>query len=377
MKSFNVAVIGCGMISGAYLGELCQKGANRYNIINVVGCSDIKPERSKAKAEEFGIRCMTNQEIFDDPTIDIVINLTNHTSHFVVSKQALLAGKHVYSEKMMTITLDEAKELGEIAKSKELLFCCAPDTFLGSAMQTARAYVDSGLIGDVVAGTAVVVRGYHHERYRTDPERRFAFCPGGGIMYDMGCYYLASLINLLGGIKRACGFSQIRGANDRLYANPKNPDYGKVMKIESPNNACGVLEFENGALVSLMTSSEGVNDTNYFTLFGTKGTIRLIDPNCFDGDVFVSTGIGAEARLPVTHTLKLSRGAGVADMCYAIKNNREPRCSFERAIHMLEAGCAIMFSAESGRYHEMETSCTRPAPLAQNIPDYFEMMFDL
>ena len=274
----------------------------------------------------------------------------------------------------------KGKELYDLAKSKGLMLCAAPDTFLGSGMQTARCVVDGGFIGTPVAGNAAVTRSYHHERFRADPERRFAFCPGGGIMFDMGCYYFASLINLLGPIKRVCGFSQTRAANERVFANPDNPEYGKVMKIESPNNVAGVLEFENGCLVTMTTTSEVSNAPQRFVIYGSEGELNLTDPNEFSGDTRLRTKTGEQNVIPSNHAYKDNcRGMGLADMCYAIANGREPRASGERALHMLEAADAIMGIANGGMstVYTMTTTCTRPAPLEKGITEFPEMVFDI
>ncbi len=372
-KPVKIAVIGCGMISGIYLKNLTKM----FNITEVVGCSDIIPERSKAKAEEYGIKQMTNEEIYNDPKIELVVNLTYHTSHYKVSKEALLAGKHVYSEKMMCITVEEAKELGKIAKDKGVTFCCAPDTFLGQGLQTARQILDAGLIGTPVMANAIVARGYHHERFKDTPERRFAFLPGGGIMYDMGCYYLQALINLLGPIDSVCGYSETRGADDRIFMNPKNPAYGEVMKIETPNNVCGAMKFKSGAMGVIITTSECVGSYNSFVIYGTNGILKMNDPNEFTGDVTVTYRDVPETSIPKNFAFaENSRGLGVADMCYALRNGREPRCSYERAIHILEAGVNIMNLEGKDNYHKMETACERAEAFKAGIMEYPEMVMD-
>lgn len=375
MKPFRpvrTAVIGCGMISDVYLSNLTK----RYNAVEVVGVSDIKPERSAAKAEKYGVRQMTNEEIWNDPTIELVVNLTYHTSHYEVSKNSLLAGKHVYGEKMMAVELDEGLDLIETAKRLGLYCCGAPDTYLGAGLQTARQIYDSGILGSAVAANITLVRGYHHERWREDPERRFAFCPGGGIIFDMGCYYLMGLINLLGPVKRVCGFSQIREANSRRYATPKNPLYGEVMPIETPNNLAGTLEFECGALCSLLTSSESIGH-NSFMLFCTDGQMNLGDPNNFGDAPIVSTKISSNVTMPMTHAFAdNSRGLGVCDLAYALRLGREPRCSPERIYHMFEIAHGIMISGESGRIYEMKSRCTRPEPFAAGYTEYPEMVMD-
>ena len=373
-KKVKLAVIGCGMISDVYLNNL----KNRFAVTELVGCSDIIEQRSKEKAEKYGIKQMTNEEIFADPEIELVVNLTYHTSHFSVSKAALEAGKNVYSEKMMTVTLEQAKELGRIAKENNVMFCCAPDTFLGAGLQTARQAIDAGLIGTPVMANAMVVRGYHHERFKDTPERRFAFLPGGGIMYDMGCYYLQALINLLGPVDSVCGYSQIRESHTRVFKNPKNPAYGKIMEIETPNNVAGTLRFKSGALATIITSSESVNATDNLVIFGTKGRLVLNDPNNFTGEIRLLTNSGAEKELPQNFAFAENcRGLGVADMCYAIRNGREPRASCERAIHVLEAGINIMNMDNNNSYHKMETSCERAMPFESGICEYPEMVMDI
>ncbi len=373
-RQFTVGVIGCGMISPTYFRNLCDGENKLFKIVKVKGCSDIKPDRAKEKAETFGIKCMTNQEIFNDPEIDIVLNLTNHTSHVEIIESALKAGKHVYSEKMIAPTFEEGKYLMNLAKEKGLMLCAAPDTFLGSGIQTARQLYDAGLIGKAVAANAVMVRGYHHERFRTDPERRFAFCPGGGIIFDMGCYYFASLINLLGPIKTVSGFSQTRGANDRVYMHPDQPHYGEIMKIETPNNTAAILEFESGALVTLTATSESVSE-HYFMIHGTDGQLVLPDCNTYQGDVLLKTKVGD--AMPMPKNFKFTgdcRGLGLADMCYAILNNRPPRASGEMALHMLEAADAI--TNQKGNY-KMTTTCSRPASFTPGITEYPEMVLNL
>lgn len=371
-KPVKTAIIGCGMISDVYL-ENCK---NKFNILDLVGCSDIKPERSKAKAEKFGIRQMTNEEIWNDPEIELVINITNHTSHYEVSKKSLLAGKHVYGEKMMAVELEEGAELVALAKEKGLYFCGAPDTYLGAGMQTARGVLDSGMIGTPVAATVTLTRGYRHERYRSDPERRFAFCPGGGIIFDMGCYYLMGLISMLGPVKRVCGFSQIREADTKVYKNPENPEYGKIMKVETPNNVVGTLEFENGTICTLLTSSESVLHEDY-RIFGTDGFIKVGDPNMFDSKATLTTKCGT-SELPLQFGFDDdSRGLGAADLAYAIRNGREPRCSPERIYHMFEIAHGIIRSGESGMIYNMKSTCTRPEPFKPGCTEYPEMVLDI
>ena len=71
-KPVKTAIIGCGMISEIYLKNTVEY----FQVLDVVGCADLIRERAQAKAEKYGIRCMTNEEIYQDPEIELVINLT-------------------------------------------------------------------------------------------------------------------------------------------------------------------------------------------------------------------------------------------------------------------------------------------------------------
>ena len=141
VKPVKVALIGSGNISYTYLNTLVHGG---FQIVDVVGCSDLIPEKSAARAQLFGIRQMTNEEILSDPEIEIVLNTTQLWNHTAVTKMILEAGKHVYSEKAMGDTLEGAKANYDLARSKGLMLGCAPDIYMGAAYQTARKLIDSG-----------------------------------------------------------------------------------------------------------------------------------------------------------------------------------------------------------------------------------------
>ena len=369
-KPVKTALIGCGAISSHYLNN-CK----RLKIFDLIGCSDIKPERSLAKANEYGIKQMTNEEIYADPEIELVINTTFPLAHYEVTKNALLAGKNVHSEKMMGISFAEGLELTALAQSKGLLFGCAPDTFLGAGLQTARRVLDAGLIGEPFAANALLVRSYHQERASVNVEKSFVFHEGAGIIFDVGCYYLTALVNLLGPINRVSGFAQTRGANDRVYMNPSSPYYGEVMTIESTNLTAGAMEFKQGTLCTILTSSEGAGVTTRFAVFGDEGTLDLGDPNEFGSPVTVKSKTGAEMVMPVNHAFSDNgwRCIGAADLAYALRNGRKPRASGESALHTLEAAWGIV----NGGVYSMTTTCERAEPLKAGYVEYPEMVFDI
>lgn len=372
-KKVKVAVIGCGMISSQYMKNL--KG---FDITELYACSDIVPERAEKRAEEFGIKAMTNEEIFADPEIEMIVNTTYPLSHYTVAKQALLSGKSVYSEKMICETVEQATELMELAEEKGLFFGGATDTFLDASSQLARRIIDAGLIGTPTMVQAFLSRSYHHERHYKGSEKRFAFCRHGGIIFDMGGYYLSELVFLLGGIKEVSGFAEIRDP-DRKYLNPACPLYGEDMTVESWNNVTGSLKFRSGALGTVTMTSEGGASANRFVIHGTDGMIDLGDPNNFESSVKLYNKAGQESVIsaPFGFGSGALRGLGVADALYALKNGRAPRCSGELTRHVLEAALGICESSMTGKTYVMKTDCERPAPFEAGHTEYPELEFNV
>ena len=374
-KRLKAALIGSGAISKNYLTNLI----NNFYIVEVVGCSDIIPERSAARAQEFGIRQMTNEEIFQDKDIDIVINTTYPLSHYEVTKAALLAGKHVYSEKMIAVTLAEGKELVELAKSKGLQFTVAPDTFLGAGWQAVRHALDSGLIGEPISAVGVCIRAYQDTSDTLGDRKSFVFSPGGGIPFDMGGYYLHNFIQLFGEISRVSGFAKAR-TPVKKYVSPWHPRYGQEYTIDSPNTCVGALEFASGVYGSLtITSESSLFPRPLFEVYGTEGILSCFDPNDFNGDIVLQRRYNEPKPVPLLHGYADEcRGIGVADMAYAIKNNRRPRAHCDLGFHAFEAVHGIIESCDTGRVYTMTSRCPRPQaiPVGQFYGHAQESMLD-
>ena len=129
-KEYGVGIIGCGNISSAYFRLIPT-----FRNLKLVACADINPAASRARSEEFGVDAQEIDALLANPAVDVIVNLTVPEAHYPVSKRALEAGKHVYSEKPLVLSLEEGEELRRLAKEKGLAIGCAPDTFLGGAHQ--------------------------------------------------------------------------------------------------------------------------------------------------------------------------------------------------------------------------------------------------
>lgn len=395
LKKIGIGVIGCGAISDTYLPNIYE----RFSLIRIVGVADLIPEMAAIAAERYDTVVMTNEEIYNHPEIDVVVNLTNVWSHYEVTKAALLHGKHVYSEKMMAENFSRAKELYDLAAEKGLRLAVAPDTCLGGAYQTVRKLVDDGFIGRPFAVNAMLARSY----LQSGPniEINNVVVSGGTIPYDMGGYYIQAMQTVFGAVKRVSGFSTYL---HKTFSHPANPKYKEDFTVEgpeAPNFVQGAFEFECGVLGSLMLVDYGVMEGRVpgLYIYGTEGTLICPDPNEFGGKIrFIRRGMQDYVELPIIHGFNgeerinwtkgeipenvknweaSRRGVGVADLCWAIKNGRPQRLSNEMGLHTIELIHGIIEGSASGRYYEMTTHPKRMMPLRPGfIGSDAEAVFD-
>ncbi len=368
MTKFGVGIIGCGNISASYL-----KLAPLFKSIEVLAVADINAQAAAARAAEFSVRAETIEGLLAANDIDIVINLTIPAAHFSVTERILEAGKHAYSEKPYVLTLDEGETLRRLATQKGLRVGSAPDTFLGGAHQLARAAIDENQIGEVIGGTChVMSRGM--ENWHPNPD--FFFQPGGGPVLDLGPYYITNLVQLIGPVKSVSAMASASFAARTIGIGPRK---GETIDVETPTNIHAVLEFCNGAIMTLGASWDvTAHRHENMELYGSDGSLYLPDPNFFGGDVAWAGQDGRPAILAsrdhpfgVCNTQDGQgveranyRCSGLADMALAIAQDRPHRCSLELATHVVEVMTAILKSAEDRQWVDMTTTCARPEALS-------------
>ena len=369
----NIGVIGCGNILETYL-----RSQQYFNNLNFVSCADINTDLAKKTASEYNLKFQSVNELLNDEQIDVILNITIPQAHYEVSRSILQAGKHVYSEKPMSIKYEEAKKLLQFAKEKNLYFGNAPDTFLGGGGQLTRQKIDNGEIGEILSGNFIFafpgVQDFH-------PNPESWFQDGGGPVIDMGPYFFTTLVNLLGPAKniRSRG---VKFSNQRQYkAGSKK---GKYFNVEIPTSYMFNLEFYNNSIIQGFISFDVLNhQRNHVELYGTKGSIIVPDPNMFGGPVITSKELGSDwiehsvetKPLGKTNILNKTvrsneapqqsnyRGIGLSEMVYAIENKTKQRCNGELALHVLDIIESTMISAENKIEVNMRSTCSKPNPL--------------
>jgi predicted dehydrogenase len=363
MSDLGIGIIGCGNISAAYL-----RLAPLFKGVEMRAVADMNSASAQARAKEFGVRAETVEGLLAAPDIDIIVNLTIPDAHFAVTKSIVAAGKHAYSEKPLVLSLDEGKELAALAKAKGVQVGCAPDTFLGGAHQQVRQLVDDGAIGKITSGTCHVLSP-GMEMWHPNPD--FFFLPGGGPILDLGPYYIAALINLIGPIKRVGAITSSAQAERTITSQPRA---GEKIPVKTPTTINALMEFHNGANITLSASWDvHAHQHSNIELYGTQGSLFVPDPNFFGGDIKIA-GTDREIK-PVegwSHPFSVPnqedgranyRASGLADMAMAIHEGRDARCAMARALHGVDAMVSILKSGEIGEFVTLTTTCTRPAAL--------------
>jgi predicted dehydrogenase len=365
LQKVKVGLIGCGMISGIYLKNLTQV----FNhIVDVVACADLMPELAKKRAEEFNVPiACTVEELMANPEIEIVLNLTSPAAHALINLKVLQAGKHVYTEKPFALTREDAHEVLALAESKGLLVGCAPDTFLGGALQTSRKLIDDGWIGTPYAANATIIMG--NARDGMHPNFQNFLKLGGDPIMDMGPYYLTALVNLLGPVRRVTGSAQQLN-KEITVQNLKSPRYGDTVPVEAPTNVTAVLDFHSGAVASLQAAKESFGYRPRLEIFGTEGNMTVPDPNFFgpvpglNSIISIQSSNRETKELPLTHGFtEDSRGLGVADLAYAVRTGRPNRASGRLAEHIVDISLAIFEASATEKHIYLQTNVERPDPL--------------
>ncbi len=373
IKPVKTAVVGCGAISDAYFNTMI----NRFKILEVVGCCDRNPDKAQAQANKYGLKVLSLEEILADDSIEMVVNLTTPVAHFAVIKQLLEGGKHVYTEKVLAVELEQAAELVRIAAERQLYLGAAPDTFLGSAIQTARYVVDSGMLGEITSCYCALTRDGDLLN------RAFPFTakPGGGIGFDVGIYYITALLSILGPVKEVAGIVRTR--------NPERPDYtldhfGEPFSIECENLMAGTLQFDCGTVGTMLFDSNSIfilPEKPHVVLCGTLGIMYMADPNSFGGDVkVILKGNNEPSVVPSSHAFsEVSRGIGVAEMAWSMRLGRNNRASKEMAYHALEVLHGIVTSSATKSNQVMQSTFekTPPIPRGYTGPDFFKFIDEI
>ncbi|MCT9821236.1 Gfo/Idh/MocA family oxidoreductase [Microbacterium sp. W1N] len=368
MTAVGIGVIGVGVISDTYLENLAA-----FPDTEVLIVGDLDLDRARAQAEKHGVPAFGSaDDVLAHPDVALVINLTIPAAHIEVSRRAVAAGKHVWSEKPLGLDREGAALLLREAEAAGVRVGSAPDTLLGPGFQAARRAIAEGRIGrPLFAQTVFQTQGpdlWH-------PNPGFLFAQGAGPLLDMGPYYFSALVSLFGPVARVSAFGTKAREEREIHT---GPNAGTTFPVEVPSTMQVIAAFESGAQSqSLLSFDSALERHGIVEIHGTEGTIVIPDPNQFAGRIAVVAPLGVlrdgmsfeQTWVEIEHDdIEVGRGLGALDMVRAIAAGRPHVASGELGFHVLDVLLSAEESAATGQTVAI-ASTVAPVPL---LPEDFD-----
>lgn len=374
-ESIRMALIGCGSIAQrGVLPHLALDDARQ--IIDLVAVCDVVEERARLTAEKFSIPSwyQTIEEVLAQAEIDAVLVVTPIQAHFQNAMGALNAGKHVYLQKTMTTTAEEATTVINEAAKRGLKLVVSPGQMLSPAYQQLRNAIQEEIIGRpywAIASTAYI--GHEHEPFRADSpvDPTWYYKPGGGPIYDMAVYTLHSLTGLLGPAKQVVAMSNI-GLPVRSWP-------GGGTKVEMDDNTLLLINFEGCfAVVGGHFCQTGkVLSWGFTGIYGSSGSIEIAGlapgtgypqmaefvnakaTSYFKAGTYTVTDLGGLPSLVGDQHAEMEEAHVWADIHHfakCIRDDLEPQATGEQARHVIEIIEKGYIAARTGQTQQLQTS---------------------
>jgi predicted dehydrogenase len=352
-KKLKVALIGCGSVSNRYIPKLMSS-----SLIEVVSLCDIKYERAIEQNKMYNVNAATYPHIdkmLEGVPFDMMVTTTDMQKHGELNKKALMAGKHVWSEKPMANTYAEGKALLDLARSKNLRLWGAPAVVNSPQFAFMSKTIREGKLG--------IIASAHAQYGHTGPTwSAFFYEKGGGSMPDLGVYNMATLTGLLGPAKSVMAMLSIVKPERTV------DDKGKI-KVEAEDNAHLLLEHDNHVISHVMCGFNffdphghvaGTQELHSIQIYGDKGNMRLIGYDWETNGVVLDTSETEPAKLLSTDKGGYEWQEGANVVGESLVTGKEPRINVEHALHVLEIIEAARKSSESGMKIKLQSKFPWP-----------------
>lgn len=370
----RIAIVGCGFVADYYMATLPA-----HPELTLLGVADRDTERAQRFAGFHRLHCYDSYDaLLNDAQVEIVVNLTNPRSHYEVSRAALEAGKHVYSEKPLAMDIDQAKDLVASAKDRGLEIAGAPCNVLGETAQTMWRALRQDAIGTVRAVYAEMDDGLVHlMRYKDWVSVAGTPWPYKD-EFEVGCtlehagYYLTWLAAFFGPARSVTSFASCQ-IPDKLTDVP--------LEHDAPDLTVACIQFENGVAARLTCSIVAEHD-HKLRIFGDNGTLSTKDCWYYTSPVHLRRMIRIRRKTmmsPIPKKLPLAqapygkyklRGAqqmdfsrGVAELAASIREGRRSHIPADYYLHVNELALAIHHAYQGPAHYTMTTTFEPVAPM--------------
>ncbi|MBW4094148.1 MAG: Gfo/Idh/MocA family oxidoreductase [Acidobacteria bacterium] len=350
----GVGIIGAGVISKEYLTNLISFPDVKVHVV-----ADLFEESAAARAAEFSIPSSGGVDAaLNHPDVEIIVNLTTPAAHVEIATAAVKAGKHVWTEKPFSLDRESGAALLATADAAGLRLGCAPDTFLGAGLQTALRVIAAGDIGTPLTALTLM-QSPGPESWHPNPA--FLFQEGAGPLFDIGPYYLTTLVQTFGAITKVAAFGS-KSREKRVIGS--GPRAGEEFDVTVPSHVSAIAQFAGGeSSQSIFSFDSNLNRTGFVEVNGTEATIAFPDPNMFDGAITLTRRGSTEPEVIAATGSTSSRGTGVLEMARAIRAGVPHRAQGKMAFHVLDAMVSIAESIDTGAFVELSSTAEAATPL--------------
>lgn len=414
----RIGIIGCGYVFDHYMATMA-----RHQGLEIAGVTDRDAARLAQATTFYGLRAYPDMAtMLADDTIPVIVNLTSIESHDAVTEAALLAGRHVYSEKPFVTDMARARALMALAESRGLRVSCAPSNALSATSQTLWKAVQDGAVGDV---RMVYAEFDDNPIYLMSPEgwRSRSGAPWPYLHeYEMGCtwehvgYHLTWMCAIFGPVRSVTAFSKhtLPDKTDQSLSPPDTPDFSV---------AC--LDFHSG-VVGRITCSIAAPYDHRMRVIGNRGLLQADTYRHYECPVYLERfgklsmnarkarsvrsstalqwlfGVGGR-RIPLIRTAppgsqqrvetggawfspkawlgrlrhrqlgQQDKAIGIAELADAIASGRPQFPAHDFTLHLTELTLAIQGAGPQGLCHPMQTGfapVALPARSQAAAPDY-------
>lgn len=376
----KVAFIGCGYVADIYARTLAN-----YADLDLVAVHDRDGARAEAFSKAYDVPIApTLDAVLDDSRIDIVVNLTNPSSHYEISKRALEANKHVYSEKPLATEFEQAVKLVDLARRQNRLLVGAPCTHLGEAAQTVGKALRDGRIGKPRLVYAELDDGpIHLLDYKNWKSESGAPWPYRD-EFNVGCtlehagYYVSWLVAFFGPARQVTSFASLLVEDKGIPDTPTTADF-----------SVGCIEFDSGVVARLTCSIYAAHD-HALRIFGDEGFLTVKE--CWDFGSSVGyyprnrMALKAEKHLASAHRIgvgmlpvplvrkldfgfkvkganRMDMARGIAELASAAQEKRVCRMGADFSLHVNEIVLSLQNPKSMGVQRKLVSTCERPSPM--------------
>jgi predicted dehydrogenase len=370
----RIAIIGCGFVADYYISTLRD-----YPQFTIAGVMDRNSDRAARFAEYHNLPLYPSlAKLLEDTSVEIILNLTNPRSHFEVSQACLEAGKHVYSEKPLAMTFEDAQALVNLAQTKGLYLSCAPCNLLSETAQTLWKALREKVVGTVRVVYAEMDDGLLHTMaYRQWQSSSGTPWPAKD-EFEVGCtlehagYYITWLAAFFGPVTSLTAFASCQ-VSDKQTDEPLEPN-------NAPDFSVACLQFASGVVARLTCSIVAPHD-HALKIIGDEGILSTHDCWFYSAPVFVRRSLTIRRKTfwnPIPRKYPLVRSSqqrrktkkgqqmdyarGVAELAEAIENQRPCRLGAEFSLHVNELVLAIQ-NATSGVSYQTKTTFAPIEPM--------------